>query len=59
MKLAKKIKHDTKSFYAYVRSRSSSRVKAGPLENSDGTTMTSDEQITEELNKVFRIRIHR
>ena len=53
MKLAKKIKHDTKSFYAYVRSRSSTRVKAGPLVNSDGTTMTSDEQMAEELNRYF------
>ena len=52
-KLAKKIKNDTKSFYAYVRSRSSSRVKTGPLVNSDGTAMNSDEQMAEELNGYF------
>ena len=35
-KLAKKIKEDKKSFFAYARSKSRSKVKVGAIEDSQG-----------------------
>ena len=38
-KIAFNIKHDSNSFYAYVRSKQKVQDKAGPLEGSDGNTL--------------------
>ena len=40
-KLAFNIKHDSKSFYAYVRSKQKVQDKVGPLEDSDGKIITA------------------
>ena len=37
-KLAQNIKSDSKSFYAYVRSKQNVRDRVGPLEDSAGNT---------------------
>ena len=39
-KLALNIKHDSKSVYAYVRSKQKVQDKVGPLEVSDGNILT-------------------
>ena len=39
-KIAFNIKHDSKSFYAYVRSKQKVQDKVGPLEGSDGNIIT-------------------
>ena len=39
-KLAQNIKSDSKSFYAYVRSKQSVRDKVGPLEDNAGNIIT-------------------
>ena len=38
--IAFNIKHDSKSFYAYVRSKQKVQDKVGPLESSDGNIIT-------------------
>ena len=52
-KLATNIKSDTKSFFAYVRSKSSSTVKTGPLVDDSGVTMESDVEMAERLSRYF------
>ena len=52
-KLAENIKSDTKSFYAYIRSMSTSRVKPTTLKQNDGTETTSVEQTCNEFNQYF------
>jgi len=49
----KKIKKDTKSFYAYVRSRSKSKVKVGPLIGESGSTVNDSKEMAEVLNNNF------
>ena len=39
-KLAQNIKSDSKSFYAYVRSKQNVRDKVGPLEDNFGNIVT-------------------
>ena len=39
-KLAGNIKNDSKSFYAYVRSKQNVRDKVGPLENNRGNIIS-------------------
>ena len=39
-KLAQHIKSDSKSFYAYVRSKQNVRDKVGPLEDNAGNIIT-------------------
>ena len=41
-KLAFNIKHDSKSFYAYVLSKQKVHDKVGTLEGSDGNIITKD-----------------
>ncbi len=41
-KLAKNIKSDSKSFYAYVRSKQNVRDKVGPLEDNAGNIKHRD-----------------
>ena len=52
-KLAQNIKPDSKSFYAYVRSKQNVRDKVGPLENNAGNIITQGFLMAEELNRHF------
>ena len=47
-KLAQNIKSDSKSFYAYVRSKQNVRDKVGPLEDNAGNIITQGFLMTEE-----------
>ena len=49
-KIAFNTKHDSKSCYAYVRSKQKVQSKFGPLEGSDGNIITEGFSITENLN---------
>ena len=52
-KLAGNIKNDSKSFYAYVRSKQKVRDKVGPLENNRGNIISDWCQMAEVLNEYF------
>jgi ribonuclease P/MRP protein subunit RPP40 len=52
-KLAEKIKSDSKSFFAYVRSRSKAKVNVGPIVDNSGEVLSSHEQMSEAFNKYF------
>ena len=52
-KLAQNIKSDSKSFYAYVRSKQNVRDKVGPLEDNAGNIITEGCSMAEELNVHF------
>ena len=52
-KLAKNIKSDSKSFYAYIRSKQNVRDKVGPLEDNAGNIITQGFLMAEELNMHF------
>ena len=52
-KLAKNIKKDSKSFYAYYREKNISRVGIGPLEDADGQTVTDELEQATILNSFF------
>ena len=51
--LAQNIKSDSKSFYAYVRSKQNVRDKVGPLEDNAGDIITEGFLMAEELNMHF------
>ena len=53
VKLAKNIKSDTKSFFAYVRNKTKSKVETGPLLNDSGVTLDSQTDMAEEFNRYF------
>ena len=52
-KIAFNIKHDSKSFYAHVRSKQKVQDKVGPLEGSDGNIITEGFLMAENLNEYF------
>ena len=52
-KLACNIKHDSKSFYAYIRSKQNARDMVGPLEDSGGNIITQGFLMTEDVNGYF------
>ena len=52
-KIAFNIKHDSKSFYAYVRSKHKIQDTVGPLQDSDGNIITEGFLMAENLNKCF------
>ena len=52
-KLAPNIKSDSKSFYAYVRSKQNVRDKVGPLVDNAGNIITQGILMAEELNMHF------
>ena len=52
-KIAFNIRHDRKSFYAYVRSKQKVQDKVGPLEGSDGNIITEGFLMAENLNEYF------
>ena len=52
-KLACNIKNDSKSFYAYVRSKKNVQDKVGPLEDSAGNIISQGFLMAEDLNGYF------
>ena len=52
-KQATKIEEDKKSFIAYVGSKAKSRIKVGPLVDSDGKESSDTSDIAEALNEQF------
>ena len=52
-KLAKNIKLDSKSFYAYVRGKQNVRNNFEPLEDNAGNIVTEEFVMAEELNMHF------
>ena len=52
-KIAFNIKHDSKSLYAYVRSKQKVQDKVGPLEGSDGNIITEGFLMADNLNEYF------
>ena len=52
-KLADNIKEDSKSFYAYIRSKQKTKDRIGPLKDEHGTTVTTDEESANLLNEYF------
>ena len=52
-KLAGNIKTDSRSFYAYVRSKQKVQDKVGPLENNRGNIISDGFQVAEVLNVYF------
>lgn len=52
-KLAENIKKDKKSFYAYNRSKSKTKVQVGNLLTSNGVLVTDDQTIVECYNNFF------
>ena len=49
--MAGNIKNDSKSFYAYVRSKQNVRDKFGPLENNSENIISDGFQMAEVLNE--------
>lgn len=52
-KIANNIMNDPKSFYAYVRRRSKTKVKVGPLETEGGSMVEGYGEMAELFNKYF------
>ena len=52
-KLAENVKKDSKSFYAYVRSKQRNKVRVGPLKNSLGQDIVDNKDTAELLNNYF------
>ena len=52
-KSAQHIQSDSKSFYAYVRSKQNVRDKVGPLEDNHGNIITQGFLMADELNMHF------
>ena len=52
-KLAKSIKTDNKSFFAYVRDKQRSKVRVGPLKDTAGKVITDDLTSANILNQYF------
>ena len=52
-KLASNRKHDSKSFYAYVRSKRNIQNKVGPLEDNAGNIISQGFLMVEDLNGYF------
>jgi len=49
-KLSSNIKHDKKSFFAYSRSRTKSKVHIGPINTSSGNMTNSDAELVNSFN---------
>ena len=52
-KIGRYYKNDSKTVYAYVRSKQKVRDKVGPLENISGNTISDGFQMAEVLNEYF------
>ena len=55
IKLSGNIKYDSKSFYAYVRSKQKVQNKVGPLEDSAGNIVSDGLLMAENLNQFFSV----
>ena len=53
LKLAGNIKNDSKSFYAYIRSKQRSCDKAGPLRDSNGDVVNDEKLMADLFNNYF------
>lgn len=51
--LADNIKKDSKSFYAYVRSKQRNKVRVGPLKDSSGSVISDPKVIADSFNSYF------
>ena len=58
LKLAQNIKSDSKSFYAYVRSKQIVRDKVGQLEDNAGDIITEGFFNGREIKYAFQFRVH-
>ena len=58
-KLAQHIKSDSKSFYAYVRSKQNVRDKVGPLEDNAGNIITQGCLMADELKMFTSVQCSR
>ena len=52
-KLAENVKHDSKSFFTYVRSKQRTKDKVGPLNDKTGKVITDDGEAANLLNDYF------
>ena len=52
-KLAKNIKDDTKSFFAYVRGQTKARVQTDPLKDTSGNIIDGSKDMAEVFNELF------
>ena len=52
-KLAANIKQDSKSFFAYIRSKQKVKDVVGPLKDSDGLVITKGKEMVDALNIYF------
>ena len=52
-KLADNIKYDSKSFFAYVRSKSRARIRAGSLLSESGVLIEKSKEKADEFNRYF------
>jgi len=52
-KLAKNIKDDTKSFFAYVRGQTKARVQTDPLKDTSGNIIDGSKDMAEVFNEYF------
>ena len=51
--MAEQIKDNPKLFYGYVRAKSKTKVKVGPLENSEGIIVGDNKGMSKMLNEYF------
>ena len=51
--MAEQIKDNPKLFYGYVRSKSKTKVKVGPLENSEGIIVGDNKGMSKMWNEYF------
>ena len=52
-KLAQNIKHDSKSFFAYARSKTKSKIQAGAILSDKSTLLDSDIKTAQRFNEYF------
>ena len=52
-KLATNIKQDSKSFFAYIRSKQRVKDSIGPLKGSNGAVISNNKEMAESLNEYF------
>ena len=52
-KLSQNIKHDSKSFFAYVRSKSKCKIETGTLIDDNNVTLNTDSAIADHFNNYF------
>lgn len=52
-KLAQQVKSDKKSFFAYVRSKTRSKITPGPLITDSGQLLTDPQDMSREFNNYF------